>query len=377
MRSGLYAARIIAFLDVLGFGNLVENSKDNPKEILNIYECLNTAKQIAQQWSQPRVRLNRELRESLKKFNYHTFSDTITMSCPYNSLDDLFLMIIWLMFFQYVMLIQRNIFVRGAIVYGKLYDDTTHIFGPAMNKAYKLEKEKAIWPRVVVDDSILTILTEEERSALRITHFEEDDIGTVYLNYLQTLFQIFARQQMPTMRVLLNFDPIKLLRNHRNLVMRTVQQAKTIVDSEERGHVANKLGFLVEYHNGVVDRLCQATRKLLENDDLTRNIIYTTTVSAMHRRLIVPNQEFYDSIVESDYLEHLGFDMPLITLAVASIFSSSRDLKDILGTSLGKSEPCDPKELSRRICAKCHRHLTGLRGTLGRLKVTEEDLHMP
>ena len=159
--------------------------------------------------------------------------------------------------------------------------------------------------------------------------------------------------------------------------MRTVQQAKTIVDSEERGHVANKLGFLVEYHNGVVDRLCQATRKLLENDDLTRNIIYTTTVSAMHRRLIVPNQEFYDSIVESDYLEHLGFDMPLITLAVASIFSSSRDLKDILGTSLGKSEPCDPKELSRRICAKCHRHLTGLRGTLGRLKVTEEDLHMP
>lgn len=49
-----------------------------------------------------------------------------------------------------------NILIRGAIVKGKLHIDNQIVLGPALIKAYQLESEVAIYPRIIIDDQILS-----------------------------------------------------------------------------------------------------------------------------------------------------------------------------------------------------------------------------
>jgi hypothetical protein len=65
-----------------------------------------------------------------------------------------------------------GMFVRGAIAYGPLYRDSTFVFGSAYQRAYEVESGTAIWPRIVIDDSALAFMNEQEG------YFPLNDYGT-------------------------------------------------------------------------------------------------------------------------------------------------------------------------------------------------------
>lgn len=44
--------------------------------------------------------------------------------------------------------------VRGGIVRGNLYHQEGKIVGPALIKAYKLERDKAVYPRIIIEPTI-------------------------------------------------------------------------------------------------------------------------------------------------------------------------------------------------------------------------------
>ena len=89
-------------------------------------------------------------------------------------------------------LLNANIFVRGGIAYGQMYHDKKICFGPAMIKAYKMEEEIAIFPRIVIDRETIEMgirypgqanTPEQEWEYLKDLLYR-DNQGVFFLDYL-------------------------------------------------------------------------------------------------------------------------------------------------------------------------------------------------
>lgn len=55
-----------------------------------------------------------------------------------------------------------GIFMRGAITHGKVYHHGPMLFGSAYQKAYELESKFAIHPRIIIDDVVFDFLSERK-----------------------------------------------------------------------------------------------------------------------------------------------------------------------------------------------------------------------
>lgn len=174
-----YEKRIIGFIDILGFGQLVFDSENNSGKfdlILRVLEELNNVNDI---YGSPEeffahsnyAYLSDEFKDDLNKFyesmkeeaqhkrvRVTTFSDSIVFSCPADS-DGL----TNFRYFLIKLLVNTSSFkllLRGGISCGSLVHTEQMIFGPAMNAAYYLESKVANHPRIAVDESFEDFVTE-------------------------------------------------------------------------------------------------------------------------------------------------------------------------------------------------------------------------
>ena len=114
-------------------------------------------------------------------------SDSIIFSLKikydYASLLDISLIVIYL--------VQRAYFdigclLRGGISYGKLYVGKSSILGPALIRAYEIETKEAIYPRVVIDDSIEMLFrnsTDQNVHDAFSSVFQKDFDNRLYVRY--------------------------------------------------------------------------------------------------------------------------------------------------------------------------------------------------
>ena len=147
--------RIICFMDILGFSELInEYDTDITSTVLqDIQESFALAK--------TQLLENESLgnKEVLRHIKYQTFSDNICISIPYfdnenDFLTNFNLLSIYVRGFQLIMM-SKAIFMRGGISTGSYYADNNIIFSKGLVNAYHLESKKAIYPRVIIDNSIM------------------------------------------------------------------------------------------------------------------------------------------------------------------------------------------------------------------------------
>lgn len=194
MNETKYTEKILAFLDILGFERLVNESRSNPLLINRIASILARSKENAAAILSTKLNV---LRVCPAQYTHRVFSDTSVITGPYTSHDDVIFLFWWIMRYQYLLWKEERTFVRGAIVYGEIYENADVIFGPALIDAYRLEnykeKNKPAWPRVLIDKSLLEKSTELER---RRDFFEflalDEDNHIAYLDYLRELFHLFV-----------------------------------------------------------------------------------------------------------------------------------------------------------------------------------------
>jgi hypothetical protein len=135
----------------------------------------------------------------ISKLKFFNFSDLVVRVLPINTEANLkhrmglvFHEICDLCHLQ-ANLIHRGVLVRGALTLGFVAFDKGLLFGPALARAYEIESKIAKYPRIVVDDLLITGL--EEIPALRAHSFEEemkylegtlrkDQDGVFFLDYL-------------------------------------------------------------------------------------------------------------------------------------------------------------------------------------------------
>lgn len=144
-----YEYRLVAFIDILGFSDLVEKSKENEEYLVMILDALEEFKS----------ELEKERPEN--SFEVAQFSDSLVISVPYVDTAVFFTFIMKLNLIQKI-LAEKNILIRGGVSAGKLYHRGTIAFGPSFIEAYKIESQLAEYPRIVIDPKIINLISLPE-----------------------------------------------------------------------------------------------------------------------------------------------------------------------------------------------------------------------
>lgn len=145
-----YTNRVIAFVDVLGFRSLVsESATSSPAEVESIRRI-----------SDAILHSLDELKKKLISSGgvvVTQFSDSFVLSTGGNSSDRRSSNLSEFASALHVVMhcfLDSNLLLRGGITRGKLIHSKRLLFGPAMNRAYDLERLVARVPRIIFDPNL-------------------------------------------------------------------------------------------------------------------------------------------------------------------------------------------------------------------------------
>ena len=144
----VYENRVALFVDILGFREIVNSTLDShgndiEDRINDVYEIFNAIRYF--------LDIGRESSSETRKVTQ--FSDSIAISFLATERSEVFhtLYLVQLLATELVLM---KVLCRGGVSYGKLVHDDKVIFGPALNKAYDAESKAALFPRIILDESI-------------------------------------------------------------------------------------------------------------------------------------------------------------------------------------------------------------------------------
>jgi hypothetical protein len=184
-----YQDRIVAFVDILGFKELVKQTMNDKKpelakekltSLYNVVEYVNDFFRL----SSDEIGFTGDTKVTL-------FSDSITISIDKANSYGVLAIFTALKKLQ-IHLTLDSILLRGGVVHGKLIHEQDIILGPALINAYNLETSSALYPRIVIDPKVMVIYARENgkrMSGLRIKHFDyhqtfsKDFDGSWYIDY--------------------------------------------------------------------------------------------------------------------------------------------------------------------------------------------------
>lgn len=142
-----FVKRWVAFLDFLGFRELVAEIEKDPQKAEALLENLRSPRQIYDHLAPHFTQLGKH-----GALRITGFSDSIVISAghPY--------LVIHIANSFYALAMSLGLFIRGGIAVGTLYHDDEVVLGSAMIRAYLLESQVARVPRVVIDDAVVESL---------------------------------------------------------------------------------------------------------------------------------------------------------------------------------------------------------------------------
>ena len=161
-----YENRIVAFIDILGFTNLISTLKDETDLHRKLYRALSFIHSYKNN-----THNNDTIQSGL---DISVFSDSIVISSSVNNLSS----IIWTCGQLQAELLYLGILSRGGISEGLTVHENDILYGDGMIKAYNIESKVAIYPRVVVDESVC------KHAPKKVIEFflKKADDGLLYIN---------------------------------------------------------------------------------------------------------------------------------------------------------------------------------------------------
>ncbi|CAI8952874.1 MULTISPECIES: hypothetical protein [Pseudomonas] len=202
----MYEERFIAFVDILGFGKLVEKSEvtpDLPKKILDALVSMHPTQIQSELVTTVNVELipPKELegvrniarmasaaQQKMHPVHINYFSDSLVISARANDVIASQMVMDLLTKISALMWMSHKLLLRGGITVGKLiHVEGGPMFGPAMNRAYYLESKLADHPRFLIDKHCIEQYRKVETFRLFESFIQQD--GDFYYASLATSFK--------------------------------------------------------------------------------------------------------------------------------------------------------------------------------------------
>ena len=201
-----YKKRIVAFIDIMGFKDIVSESENNIRKLKSIVEALEFLKtwEVPDKWSTEFI----EIEESAQKKGVHNFSTSREIRCTCfsdsvvvsvlatsDNVNEVFSTLLTNIAFIGAELISEGILIRGGMTIGNLiHEKDGTVIGQAFIDAYELENSSAIYPRIIVSDRLIEqlnypILRKSDSYPYHqyLARFEDGCVGITQLKYYQVL----------------------------------------------------------------------------------------------------------------------------------------------------------------------------------------------
>ncbi|MDY6264966.1 MAG: hypothetical protein SPM09_11205 [Fibrobacter sp.] len=131
----------IAFIDILGFKNLVMNEQCD--YLYNVFQQIRVS-------SQTGFNLGNEFVSSFLLVKHYVMSDSIILYIDASIKDSFFALVRTCQFLQMSLLtMDTPILVRGGITSGPIFSENEIIYGKGLINSYLLEENTAIYPRII------------------------------------------------------------------------------------------------------------------------------------------------------------------------------------------------------------------------------------
>ncbi|MDP8225023.1 MAG: hypothetical protein P9L99_16810 [Candidatus Lernaella stagnicola] len=294
-----YKNCLVTFFDILGFSSLVSEEQSAEKiesileamrsisqpdpisnlsqkfeEIKGRLEMLKTSKQkIAtleerKKWEKDFAQATSDLNDILKpediakkqmnRMQTINFSDSIVRVVPLFAVSSLFSQVMMVVYEFFVLnriladLALKKILLRGGITIGAINVGESHVFGPALIKAYRLESRLARYPRIVVDSNVLDLFHSPELAAA--THeagvvidlnkmiegqIRKDHDGVWFMDYIEGNRRVTKKEWFA-----------KFIQEHKEAVITRIEE---FCSHSQDASIGEKLFWIANYHNSSVD----------------------------------------------------------------------------------------------------------------------------
>ena len=181
-----YTKKLVAFVDLLGFKEVSSNTNEK-NATHNILSTNHQIVDILQNVTDSKeLRNNDQRNNDDNDFVIQTFSDSIFFAYPEDKLYKLLceLSIISLS------IASKGFFLRGGVAFGDIYarNNENYFYGPALIEAYKAESKTAVYPRIIMDISVMDLISSIDldpkiyQNNLLIKDFDEE----TFINFLTT-----------------------------------------------------------------------------------------------------------------------------------------------------------------------------------------------
>ncbi len=173
-----YKIALVAYLDILGFRNLIATKE--ACEISRILRAVNEA--VEPPAHQKRLKMRAV---GIVEDEYVHFSDLSLIVRPFEGGEvnppgsQLFALLLHIVHAQVRLVIDEGILIRGAVTVGKAVKSSGQVFGPAVVRAYELERTVAKYPRIIIDERVFEALRDSPEP-----WFNDESTDTHYLRLL-------------------------------------------------------------------------------------------------------------------------------------------------------------------------------------------------
>jgi hypothetical protein len=161
---------LVCFLDVLGFASMVEEdaSLESPRHAQKLAGVVAAIRAGA----------------AAAGFEVHQFSDSIVIATTYSAAVVARLIAV-VSESQYAA-VERHILLRGGMALGQHSFNNGFLYSEALVAAFRLEVGKARYPRIIIDENVVKLLSGTEPS--RLPEIKQlvlrDRDGVLFLDYL-------------------------------------------------------------------------------------------------------------------------------------------------------------------------------------------------
>lgn len=182
--------RIVAFVDIIGFGSELQKLEAKPEHLPRMVQALLGGRSIAEssacEYDLSGLLVGQEGDETFAADRQEVFfSDCAMVSarCVPGALDDVLQVVL-----DYARhLLGEGFFLRGGIARGLAVHRGSLVVGPAVLKAYLIERDAAHYPRIVIEDDVAREILGIEDSPNPVATIRRSEDGLYFVDILATL----------------------------------------------------------------------------------------------------------------------------------------------------------------------------------------------
>jgi hypothetical protein len=143
-----YPEKVVTFIDILGFSELVRKIGDD--------DALHKKLNHALTWFNAFKSSSEQSNTAQSKLQITTFSDSVVISGDHSDIHSIF----WTSLMLQAELLGVGVLLRGGVSKGRLVHKSNLLYGEGMLRAYALESKVAVYPRIVVDESLVAQINQ-------------------------------------------------------------------------------------------------------------------------------------------------------------------------------------------------------------------------